>query len=255
MEEFIQYEVDHTSNNILTLIEEGLMNSVVNLPWEHIETHLHKDGFSTLPTLFTPKECEVMIETYDDASLYRSTISMERYRFGAGEYKYYDHPLLDPIAALRTTLYPHLAPIANAWMEQLRLAPRYPESHDAFIEQCHEQGQRKPTPLILRYEEGGYNCLHQDLYGEVFFPFQVLIMLSDKSAYTGGEFILVEQIPRAQSRAHVITLSQGEGLIFPTQYRPMTGKRGFYRAGMKHGVGTVRSGIRYSLGIIFHDAT
>ena len=180
---------------------------------------------------------------------------MGRYRFGEGEYKYFDYPLPAILQELRTAFYPELAIAANRWLHQLGKEAIYPDSLDAFLEECHEKEQTRSTPLILKYEAGGYNCMHQDLYGDVYFPFQVVFTLNQRGVdYTGGESILVEQRPRAQSRGHVITLEQGEALLFPTNHRPVEGKKGYYKNTMRHGVSTLQSGIRYGMGIIFHDA-
>lgn len=230
--------------------------SATDLNWNELDQTLDEQGYAKLPRLISEEACSRLIVGYEDASLYRKTIDMQRYRFGIGEYKYYDAPLPALLQQLREQLYPGLARTANRWQEQLNQPAAYPEALAAFLDQCHQAGQCRPTPLILKYEAGGYNCLHQDLYGDVFFPFQVVFVLNQRGVdYEGGEFLLVEQRPRAQSRGHVITLNQGEGLIFPTQQRPVQGTRGYYRVTLRHGVGTVTSGTRYSLGIIFHDAT
>jgi hypothetical protein len=180
---------------------------------------------------------------------------MERYRFGKGEYKYFDYPLPFTIHALREILYRCLVPVANQWMKSLSLNSVFPDTHDQLIELCREKNQRRPTPLILRYEAGGFNTLHQDLYGDIFFPMQTVVMLSEPGKdFDGGEFIIVEQLPRAQSKAEVVHLDQGDALIFTTNFRPVKGAKGYYRARMKHGVSEIKSGIRYTMGIIFHDA-
>jgi hypothetical protein len=182
-------------------------------------------------------------------------IAMERYRFGKGEYKYYKYPLLPRITQIRTDWYPPLAEIANRWNSRLNISGSYPAEHSQFIRQCHAAGQKRPTPLILKYGQGGHNTLHQDLYGDVYFPFQVVIVLTELCRdHKGGELVLVEQLPRAQSRATVITPRQGDAVIFTTNFRPVQGARGWYRARMKHGVSTVTSGTRYACGVIFHDA-
>ncbi|MBB3126978.1 hypothetical protein FHS19_001632 [Paenibacillus rhizosphaerae] len=234
----------------------SIRERIRGVDWEALRNTLDNQGYAKLPAILSPKECDALIATYANDELFRSTISMARYRFGSGEYKYYDRPLPVPIQQLRENLYPELARTANRWHEQLGMDAGYPESLDEFLEECHRQGQQRSTPLILKYEAGGYNCLHQDLYGEAYFPFQVVFALNQRQRdYTGGEFLLVEQRPRAQSRGHVITLEQGEGLIFPTNYRPVQGTRGYYRTTLRHGVSTVQTGIRYTLGVIFHDAT
>ena len=216
---------------------------------------LDEHGYAKIPNLLSKTECQEIIDTYGEESYFRTTIDMARYRFGIGEYKYYKAPLPSLLQKLRERLYPELALTANRWFEQLGHTASYPAALTEFLDQCHQEGQNRPTPLILKYETGGYNCLHQDLYGKVFFPFQVVCALNQREdAFTGGEFLLVEQRPRAQSRGHVITLNQGEGLIFPTNHRPVLGTRGYYKTTLRHGVNTVTSGTRYSLGIIFHDA-
>lgn len=229
---------------------------VAALDWDALHRDLDQQGFAVFRPILTPKECEAFIASYPAEELYRKTIDMKRYRFGLGEYKYFQSPLPSRLQQLREAFYPPLAAAANRWLEQLGKEPGYPGTLSAFLEKCHEAGQRRPTPLILKYEAGGYNCLHQDLYGEVYFPFQVLLTLNRKDVdYEGGEFLLVEQRPRAQSRGHAIKLERGAGVIFPTSFRPVQGARGHYRASLRHGVGTVTAGKRYSLGVIFHDAT
>lgn len=234
---------------------DHLLGRIDQLNWPEIQQQLDENGFSKLPPLLNQAECQNIIDTYELPDYFRNTINMARYRFGIGEYKYYDAPLPPLLQTLREGLYPELAKTANRWLEQLGHASAFPAMLAEFLEQCHSEEQTRSTPLILKYEAGGYNCLHQDLYGKIFFPFQVVFALNQKEAdYTGGEFLLVEQRPRAQSRGHVIALEQGEGLIFPTQHRPVPGTRGYYKTTLKHGVSTITSGTRYSLGIIFHDA-
>jgi len=221
-----------------------------------LHTDLFSKGYSHLSGLLTPQECLELQQHYTDTTGYRSIINMQRYRFGQGEYKYFAYPLPALIQELRSTWYPLLVPIANAWMEAAGIDTVFPQQHEAFIRQCHDQQQFRPTPLILRYETGGYNTVHQDLYGQIYFPFQMVIALTQHGRdYTGGEFVMTEQVPRAQSKAQVISLEQGDALIFTTNFRPVQGSRGYYRAAMRHGISEVRSGIRYALGIIFHDAT
>ena len=210
-------------------------------------------GFHLIPGLLDRIACEDLAGGYD-SDLFRSTIAMARHGFGRGEYKYYRYPLPEPIAALRAMLYERLVPVANAWQAALGSAVCYPERHDEFLARCHALGQRRPTPLILRYGPRDYNCLHQDLYGEALFPLQIAVLLAHPSEFTGGEFVLTEQRPRRQSRAHVVPLQQGDAVIFPVRDRPVRGARGFYRAQHRHGVSEVRSGRRHTLGIIFHDA-
>lgn len=193
---------------------------------------------------------------YKDESRFRSQVIMERYRFGVGDYKYFGHPLPETVLALRTGAYPHLAVVANRWAEALGEShPPYPQDHAAFLKICHKAGQTKPTPLLLHYEAGGYNCLHQDIYGEVAFPLQMVFLLGQQSRdWEGGEFLLVEQQPRAQSKGEVVQADEGQAIIFTTRYRPVKGSRGYYRVNLRHGVSRVRRGSRYTLGIIFHDA-
>lgn len=234
---------------------ERLATKMAAWDWDTLQQTLDEQGFAKIPSLLDQEQCADLIRGYEEPALFRATIDMARYRFGVGEYRYYQSPLPDILQNLRESLYPELAKTANRWREQLGLEAIYPSSLPAFLEHCHQQGQTRSTPLILRYEAGGYNCLHQDLYGDVYFPFQVVFALNQKGDdYTGGEFLLIEQRPRMQSRGHVITLDQGEGLVFPTNYRPVQGTRGFYKATLRHGVSTVTSGLRYTLGIIFHDA-
>jgi uncharacterized protein len=225
------------------------------LDWDQIATSLDAQGCAVIGPALSPEECRAMAATYDDDERFRSRIVMARHGFGRGEYKYFTHPLPDAVAALRTALYSPLAIIANRWNEALDIDVRFPDAHEQFLKRCHHAGQTKPTPLLLRYGEGDYNCLHQDLYGEHVFPLQVTFLLSEPAEdFTGGEFVLTEQRPRMQSRAEVVPLRQGEGVIFPVHHRPVRGTRGVYRVNMRHGVSRVRSGHRHTLGIIFHDA-
>jgi uncharacterized protein len=229
------------------------MLNIRSLPWPEIHEALDRDGFARTGPVLTPQECEDLQALYDDGA-FRSTIHMARHRFGEGEYKYFDNPLPPLVEELRTALYPHLAEAANRWAEWLG-DDSYPETLGEFLETCHAAGQLRPTPLILRYHEGGYNALHQDLYGDVAFPFQALTVLSRKGEdFDGGESVLIEQRPRQQSRAHVISLDQGELLFFPTRHRPAKGSKGYYRATLRHGVATLTRGERLGLGVIFHDA-
>ncbi|NMO19677.1 2OG-Fe(II) oxygenase [Pyxidicoccus fallax] len=226
------------------------------LDWEHIAAELDTQGCATVRGMLTPAECAGLAELYGgDDTVFRSRVVMARHGFGKGEYKYFAYPLPDSVSVLRTALYPRLAPIANRWNETLGIDVRFPEAHAAFVERCHEAGQTRPTPLLLRYVEGDYNCLHQDLYGEHVFPLQVAFLLSAPGDdFTGGEFVLTEQRPRMQSRAEVVPLGQGDGVVFPVHHRPVKGTRGHYRVNMRHGVSRLRSGQRHTLGIIFHDA-
>jgi hypothetical protein len=228
---------------------------VAGLPWEAIGAELDARGFATTGPLLDAAECATLAAGYGEDRRFRSRVDMARYRFGLGEYKYFAAPLPEPVATLRERLYPRLAPIANRWMERLGTRERYPNALDGLARLCARHGQTKPTPLLLHYTAGGYNCLHQDLYGAVAFPLQATVLLSDPAAdFTGGEFLLVEQRPRAQSAGHVVPLRQGEAVLFATRHRPARGTRGWYRAQLRHGVSEVRSGERYTLGVIFHDA-
>jgi len=232
-----------------------MIQTTPTLDWEAIQTDLDAHGAAVIGPLLSPDQCKTLIDQYDDESLYRSRVVMARHGFGRGEYLYYRYPLPPVIAALRESLYPHLAKIANRWNEAMDIDVRYPATHEAFKARCHKAGQTKPTPLILKYGPGDYNCLHQDLYGEHVFPLQIAFLLSKPGHdFTGGEFTLTEQRPRMQSRVEVVPLQQGMGVIFPVHHRPVKGARGIYRVNMRHGVSRVRSGQRYTMGIIFHDA-
>ena len=225
------------------------------LDWNALDAQLDEVGHAITPAVLTEDECDELASLFDGGR-FRSTIDMARHRFGDGRYRYFDHPLPELIAAVRASFYPHLAAVANRWSERLRGdTPTFPANHEELLERCREAGQTRPTPLILRYGPGDWNALHQDLYGDVFFPFQILTVLSRRGAdYDGGEFVLLEQRPRAQSRAHVLTPAQGAFVIFPTRERPARGRTGHHRVGMRHGVSTVTSGHRTALGVIFHDA-
>ncbi len=217
-----------------------------------IAQSLNDKGYVHLKGVLTVDECVELQEMYDQAQRFRSVISMQRYRFGKGEYKYFSYPLPEVLEQLRRKFYQALFPIANDWMKKLGIEVVFPSSLQDFLAQCHHHKQLRPTPLILRYEEGGFNTLHQDLYGDVYFPFQVVFVLT--SEHKGGELVFVEQVPRAQSKAEVVNPAQGDGVIFTTNFRPVNGTRGFYKARMKHGVSEVKSGMRMALGLIFHDA-
>jgi len=217
-----------------------------------LEKSLDREGWAPLAGLLSEAECRALIASYDDDARFRSKVVMARHGFGRGEYKYFAYPLPARVAQLRETLYPRLVPIANRWNARLGNEVRFPPTHRAFLKRCHDAGQMRPTPLLLKYETGDYNCLHQDLYGEHVFPLQVAILLSGD--FTGGEFVLTEQRPRMQSRAMVVPLSQGDGVVFAVNHRPVEGTRGPYRVTMRHGVSALRSGTRHTLGIIFHDA-
>ena len=226
-----------------------------DLDWDTLRAELDGRGFAVTGQVLSAGECADLAALFDGGH-FRSTIDMARHRFGDGRYRYFDHPLPETIAELRGSFYRHLAPIANRWSELLGGAPdEFPSAHEELLDRCREAGQERPTPLILRYGKGAWNALHQDLYGDVYFPFQVLTVLSEPFVdYEGGEFVLLEQRPRAQSRAHVITPPRGAFVIFPTQQRPQEGTRGYYRVGMRHGVSTITCGERTALGVIFHDA-
>jgi uncharacterized protein len=219
-----------------------------------IEERLFADGYARSAGVLSKTECMALRALYDDDTLFRSRIVMERHNYGSGEYKYFAYPLPGPVQALRERLYATLAPIANRWNETLRLPQRYPAAQQQYLIECHDQGQSRPTALILRYRAGDYNCLHQDTYGELAFPFQATFFLSDRAEYEGGEFVLVEQRPRAQSRPIVVEPEQGDCLVIPNRYRPVQGKTGIYRTVFRHGVSEIRSGERFALGVIFHDA-
>jgi hypothetical protein len=227
--------------------------AVIN--WTDTAVQLDTHGCAVVGPLLSPNECRAISDLYGADEPFRSRIVMARHGFGRGEYKYFAYPLPNMIAKLRVTLYPELARIASRWNAQMGIGVRYPATHDEFLQRCHKAGQTKPTPLLLQYGAGDYNCLHQDLYGEHVFPLQIAILLSEPGiGFTGGEFVLTEQRPRMQSRAEVVPLRQGEGVIFPVHHRPVQGTRGIYRVNMRHGVSRLRSGQRHTLGIIFHDA-
>ncbi|AMP36753.1 MULTISPECIES: 2OG-Fe(II) oxygenase [Ralstonia solanacearum species complex] len=223
--------------------------------WRAVEDALNDAGNALLPSLLTPGACDALAALYPRDSLYRSRVVMARHGFGRGEYKYFAYPLPGLIEHLRTQLYPRLAPIANRWNQAMGIDVRYPATHADFLQRCHDAGQLRPTPLILRYGPGDYNCLHQDLYGEHVFPLQVAILLSEPGTdFTGGEFVMTEQRPRMQSRPEVVPLRKGDAAVFAVSHRPVQGTRGTYRVTMRHGVSRLRSGQRHTVGIIFHDA-
>jgi hypothetical protein len=226
------------------------------LDWNALGESLTTHGYAVTPQILTSDECAAVVALYEDESRFRSHVLMERHRFGVGDYKYFAYPLPEIVIAARTHTYPPLARIANQWAEAFgeKHAP-YPADHAAFLKICHKAGQTRPTPLVLHYQAGGYNCLHQDLYGEVAFPLQMVFLLGQPGRdWQGGEFVLVEQQPRAQSKAEIVAAGQGQAIVFTTRYRPVKGSRGFYRVSLRHGVSRVRSGTRFTLGIIFHDA-
>jgi hypothetical protein len=223
--------------------------------WDRASRDLDDHGCAVVEGLVPEAECQALAALYPDESRFRSRVVMARHGFGRGEYQYFRYPLPATIDALRTAVYARLAPIANRWNEAMGFDARYPAAHAEYLERCHAAGQRKPTPLLLRYEAGDYNCLHQDLYGEHVFPLQLAILLSQPGLdFTGGEFVMTEQRPRMQSRAEVVPLRQGDGVVFAVHHRPVRGPRGVYRVNLRHGVSRIRSGRRHTVGIIFHDA-
>ena len=234
---------------------DAISDRIAALDWEALRTQLSETGFAQTPPVYTAGECRELDRLFDEDDRFRSTVDMRRHRFGEGQYRYFDAPLPGPIDDARRALYPPLAEVANSWAQQLGQPAAYPSELDGFLERCHRAGQRRTTPLILRYHAGGHNTLHQDLYGELAFPLQAVTILNRPGRdFDGGQFVLVEQRPRAQSRAHVIDLRRGAFLIFPTRERPVRGTRGWYRTNMRHGVATVHRGQRTTLGVIFHDA-
>jgi hypothetical protein len=225
------------------------------LDWRTIEQDLDLYGCATVPELVTASQCDMLAALYSRDDLFRSRVVMARHGFGRGEYKYFRYPLPNTIGELRTAIYPHLVPVANRWNQAMNVDVRYPAMHADFITRCHDAGQVRPTPLLLQYGEGDYNCLHQDLYGEHIFPLQVAILLSEPGRdFTGGEFVMTEQRPRMQSRAEVVPLAKGDAVVFTVNSRPVQGTRGPYRVNLRHGVSRLRSGHRHTVGIIFHDA-
>jgi uncharacterized protein len=228
---------------------------VAGADWPLLLAALDERGYAVLPGVLDQAACRDIAALYDDEAAFRSRVVMARHNFGRGEYKYLRYPLPPLVAALREVLYPCLAPLANRWHERLGLEPRFPAALGAYLDHCHAAGQQRPTPLILKYEAGDYNCLHQDLYGELVFPVQATVLLSaPERDFAGGEFLLVEQRPRMQSKGEVVPLKQGDAVIFAVNHRPIAGVRGFYRVTMRHGVSRLHSGHRFTLGIIFHDA-
>ncbi|MBQ5939288.1 MULTISPECIES: 2OG-Fe(II) oxygenase [unclassified Massilia] len=227
----------------------------MQVDWDAVAAQLDDHGCAVMPGLLSGDECAWYASLYDGAGQFRSRVVMERHGFGRGEYQYFAYPLPGALDWMRTQLYPPLARIANRWQAALGLEERFPDAHGDFLARCHDAGQLRPTPLLLRYREGDYNCLHQDLYGEHVFPLQVAVLLSRPGEdFEGGEFVLTEQRPRMQSRAEVVALGQGDAVVFPVNHRPVQGTRGIYRVAMRHGVSRLRRGNRHTLGIIFHDA-
>ena len=228
----------------------------MQLDWPAITESLNNKGYAAASKILNDEECAQLISQYHDDARYRKTVIMERHNFGLGEYKYFNYPLPPVVQALRAAIYPNLAPIANNWMRVLNINVQYPAGFEDFMENCHTQGQNRPTPLILQYSQGGYNALHQDLYGDIYFPMQAVVFLSEPGVeHQGGEFVLIEQRPRAQSKAIVLQPRKGDMLIFTTNFRPVKGTKGYYRVNMKHGVSEITAGNRHTLGIIFHDAS
>jgi uncharacterized protein len=228
---------------------------VARYDWSELSEELSGYGCAVIRKLLSPDECRQIAGLYGEEGHFRSHIQMARHGFGKGEYRYFKYPLPDLIGGLRTALYPRLAVIANDWNERMAINQRYPERHDEFLKQCHDQGQTRPTPLLLQYMPGDFNCLHQDIYGDLAFPLQVAILLSEPEFdFTGGEFVLTEQRPRMQSRTEVVPLRQGDAVAFAVHNRPVKGVKGNYRVNLRHGVSRIRSGLRYTVGIIFHDA-
>ena len=235
--------------------ERGKPSPPMAIDWKSVSAGLDERGFAPLPGLLSPNECDAVAKLYDDDARFRSRIVMAAHGFGSGEYKYFAYPLPEPVRALRRSLYAPLARVANRWNEALGVPDRYPPRLEAYLARCRAAGQMRPTPLVLAYEAGDYNCLHQDLYGEHVFPLQATFLLCEAGRdFTGGELTLTEQRPRMQSRPIVVPLGRGDGVVFPVRYRPVGGKRGYYRVNVRHGVSRVRSGRRDTLGVIFHDA-
>ncbi|WP_070359715.1 2OG-Fe(II) oxygenase [Duganella sp. HH105] len=233
----------------------GIAVHVAGLDWQSIADELNAHGYAIVPGMLTADECIAMAAQYGQASLYRSRVVMSQHGFGSGEYQYFRYPLPSMIAALRQSLYGPLADIANRWHEAMDMEARFPADHADFLARCHAAGQQRPTPLMLQYGPGDYNCLHQDLYGDHVFPLQAAILLSQPGKdFEGGEFVLTEQRPRMQSRVEVVPLKRGDMVIFPVNHRPAQGGRGVYRVSMRHGVSRLRAGSRHTLGLIFHDA-
>ena len=232
-----------------------IIDKIHRVDWQQTANSLHSKGYAQIPNFLAKGQCQKLINGYDAPDGYRKTVVMERYRFGLGEYKYFDYPLPDLIQSLREYIYPYIVPVANRWMNLLNIEKQFPSSFQPLQDECHASKQLKPTPLILKYGPGGFNTLHQDLYGDVYFPLQAAIFLNEPELdYSGGEFVLTQQIPRAQSKAIVLKPTLGDMVIFTTNFRPVKGLRGYYRANMRHGVSEVTHGTRHTLGIIFHDA-
>lgn len=237
------------------VLSTTMADRINSVHWERVNTELETDGFGLLPDLLSGDECRDIASLYKVKRLFRSQVVMARHGFGRGEYQYFSYPLPDVVGALRSATYPRLAPIANRWNEAMRIGKRFPPTHAEYLAQCKGASQTRPTPLLLQYGEGDYNCLHQDLYGDEVFPLQLAILLSEPGRdFTGGEFVLTEQRPRMQSRPMVVPLRCGDGVVFAVNQRPVAGTRGSYRVKLRHGVSRIRSGHRHTLGTIFHDA-
>jgi hypothetical protein len=232
-----------------------IVDKIDKANWHLVGEDMCLNGYAIIPDVLSDEHCEMLKADYDNSNLYRKTVVMARYRFGLGEYKYFNYPLPDIIQTVRTSIYPKLAPIANAWFKALKIDTEFPLNHAELLEKCHDNGQQKATVLILKYSKGGFNTLHQDLYGDIYFPIQIVFVLDEPDTdFTGGEFVMTQQIPRAQSKAIVLKPGKGDVLIFTTHFKPEKGSKGYYRVNMKHGVSEVKSGNRHTLGIIFHDA-
>jgi uncharacterized protein len=232
-----------------------ISEKISGIDWQRVTEEMNEKGYALVLQFLPNQYCEELIGEYDNSDLYRKTITMERHRFGLGEYKYFKYPLPDLIQTVRRAIYPKLAPVANTWMKVLNIKRQFPDKFDEFQRLCHDNNQTKPTVLILKYGKGGHNTLHQDLYGDIFFPIQLVLFLNEPDDdYTGGEFVLTQQTPRAQSKAIVLTPSKGDMLILTTNFRPAKGSKGYYQMQMKHGISEVHDGDRHTLGIIFHDA-
>ena len=234
---------------------DDFIKKAANTDWQSVTETMNQNGYAIIPNLLSNEECEMLKSSYNDSTVYRKTVIMERHRFGLGEYKYFNYPLPKLVQTIRTTMYEKLAPIANIWFKVLNIKTQFPLEHEKLLEQCHQNGQKKATVLILKYGKGGFNTLHQDLYGAIYFPLQIVFMLDEPNKdFTGGELVLTQQIPRAQSKAIVLNPKKGDVLIFTTNFKPEKGSKGYYRVNMKHGVSEVKTGERHALGIIFHDA-
>lgn len=232
-----------------------MTTKISELDWATITEDLHSKGYSIVPKVLTSKECDDIVQLYELENLFRKKVVMERHRFGKGEYKYFDYPLPRIVQKLRETIYPKLMPIANQWMKALKIDLKYPNSLQELLNQCRANNQNKATALLLKYGQGGYNTLHQDIYGTIYFPIQTVFFLNEPNEeFTGGEFVLTQQTPRAQSKAIVLKPEKGDMLVFTTNFRPIKGIKGYYRANMRHGVSEIKSGERNTLGIIYHDA-